>query len=402
MSPLTGTAALARLMLRRDRVRLPVCILVVAGFMILTASSFQGLYPTAAQRAEFAATIEGNATYAALYGPARALDSIGGLTSWRTGCTIATVVALMSLLLVGRHTRAEEERGHTELVRAAAVGRFAPVTAALAVVGLTDVAIAALVALGLVALGLPAAGSIALGASLGAAGLVFAGVGAVAAQLTDGARTAYGIGGAVLGTAFVLRAAGDAGDGSLSWLSPIGWTKATRPFADEQWWPLLLCLGTAAALVAAAFALLARRDLGGGLIASRPGPAAGGRHLRGAFGLALRLQRGSLLAWSAGLFLGGLAIGAIGQNVGDLIDSSQGAADLLMQAGGANVVDSFFASHAGADGADRDRLCDLVEPADARRGDVRSRRTAAGPARSGACAGPRATWAWRWRARRSC
>jgi len=344
MSALTGTTALARFVLRRDRVILAICVVVAAGFVILTASSFQGLYPTAAQRAEFAASIEGNATFTALYGPARALDSLGGLVAWRTGATIAALVGLMSLLLVGRHTRAEEERGRTELLRAAAVGRLAPVTAALAVVAATDLAIAAVVALGLIGLGLPTAGSLALGASLGAVGLVFAGVGVLAAQLAQTARGAYGIAGAALGGAFVLRAAGDAGDGTLSWLSPIGWAKATRPFAGERWWPLLLCLAAALACASAAFALLTRRDLGSGLIAARPGPPAAGRDLRGAFGLALRLQRRVLLAWSAGLLLVGLVLGSVGQSVADLIDGSSAIADVLTQAGGADVVDSFFAS----------------------------------------------------------
>jgi ABC-2 type transport system permease protein len=344
MSALTGTAALTRLMLRRDRVLVPLCVLLAAGFVILTASSFQGLYPTAADRADFAATIEGNATFTALYGPARALDSIGGLTAWRTGSTLAAIIALMSLLLVGRHTRAEEQRGQTELLRAGAVGRLAPLTAALAVAAATDVAIAVAVALGLIALGLPAAGSLALGASLGAAGLVFAGAGAVAVQLTESARGAYGIAGASLGAAFVVRAAGDAGGGALSWLSPLGWVKATHAFAGERWWPLLLCVAAFALLAAAAFALLARRDLGAGLIASRPGPPVAGRGLRSTLGLALRLQRGALLAWSAGLFLTGLMLGSLGQSAGDLIDSSKSVADVLTQAGGGNVVDSFFAS----------------------------------------------------------
>jgi len=253
-------------------------------------------------------------------------------------------VALMSLLLVGRHTRGDEERGRTELMCAGAVGRHAPIAAALALVAGFDVAVAALVALGLIGLGLPVAGSLALGAALGATGLVFAGVGAVAAQLTDGARAANGIAGAALGAAYLLRAAGDSGDGALSWLSPIGWGRATRPFDDERWWPLLLCLAALAALTALAFALLARRDLGAGMLPTRPGAPVAGRHLRGALGLAWRLQRGGLLAWSAGLFFGGLVIGSIGRNADELLDSSNSVGDLLTQAGGATPTDAFFGS----------------------------------------------------------
>jgi polyether ionophore transport system permease protein len=344
MSPLTGTPALLGLMLRRDRVVVPICVLVAVAWVVLTAASFQGLYPTVAERAHFAVTIRGNSTFQALYGPPRALNSIGGLTSWRIGSTVATVVALMSLLLVGRHTRGDEERGRTELMCAGAVGRHAPIAAALALVAVFDTSVAALVALGLIALGLPAAGSVALGAALGATGLVFAGVGAVAAQLTGGARAANGIAGAVLGAAYLLRAAGDSGDGTLSWLSPIGWGKATRPFDDERWWPLLLGLAALAALAALAFALLARRDLGAGMIPTRPGPPTAGRHLRGPLGLAWRLQRGGLLAWSAGLFLGGLVIGSIGQNADELVESNNSIGDFFTRSGGVTPADAFFGS----------------------------------------------------------
>ena len=208
---MTGLGLLTRFILRRDRVVLPICVAIAAGFVLITASSFQDLYPTAADRAHFAATIEGNGTYTAIYGPARALDTIGGLTAWRTGSTLAVIIALMNMLLVGRHTRAEEERGRTELVRAGAVGARAPLAAALTVVIGMDVLIAVIVALGLIAMGLPAAGSIALGASLAAGGIVFAGVGAVAGQLTEGVRAANGLAGAALGAAFLLRAAGDSG-----------------------------------------------------------------------------------------------------------------------------------------------------------------------------------------------
>jgi ABC-2 type transport system permease protein len=79
----------------------------------------------------------------------------------------------------------------------------------------------------------------------------------------------------VLGLSYLLRAAGDAaGDGGgawLSWVSPIGWTQQVRPFAHERWWVFALVLSVVAVLVAGAYALVARRDLGAGLLAPRSG-----------------------------------------------------------------------------------------------------------------------------------
>ena len=50
----------------------------------------------------------------------------------------------MSMFIIGRHTRAEEESGRDELVRAAAIGRQAPMTAAVVDAMLANVALGAL------------------------------------------------------------------------------------------------------------------------------------------------------------------------------------------------------------------------------------------------------------------
>ena len=152
------------------------------------------------------------------------------------------------------------------------VGRRAPLAAALAVAVAAQLLMGAATALVMIGADTPAAGSIALGASLAGVGILFAGVAAVTVQVSESTGGAYGLVGAVLGASYALRAAGDVGDGTLSWLSPIGWGQAMRPYADERWWPLLLLLGFAAALCWAAFALLARRDDGAGLLVPRPGP----------------------------------------------------------------------------------------------------------------------------------
>ena len=179
----------------------------------------------------------------------------------------------MSMFFVGRHTRGEEQSGRSELIGAAPVGRSAPLTAALLVVTAAQVLLGVLVALTMIGFDQPAAGSLALGASLTGVGLVFAGVAAVAVQIGQTTSAASGMVGAAIGGAYLLRAAGDVGDGTLSWLSPIGWGQAMRPFAGERWWPLALSLAAAAALAGAAFALRARRDEGAGLVEPRPGPA---------------------------------------------------------------------------------------------------------------------------------
>ena len=49
-----GTGTLAKLSARRDRIRLPVWVYAIVALVASTAYSFKGLYPTVAQRIEFA------------------------------------------------------------------------------------------------------------------------------------------------------------------------------------------------------------------------------------------------------------------------------------------------------------------------------------------------------------
>jgi ABC-2 type transport system permease protein len=333
---------LLRLARRRDRVMIPAWLLTLAALTALTASSYADLYDTAASRREVVATLGSTPATLAMYGRIYG-DSVGAITAWRLGGIAVALAGLMSILLVVRHTRADEESGRAELVGAGAIGRRAPLAAALATAAAADAGLALLVALGLVATGLPAAGSLALGCAFGAAGLVFAGVAAVTAQLAESSRAANGLAVAALGAAYLLRAIGDSGPHWLSWLSPLGWTQQLRPFAGDRWWVLLPLAALTALLVAAAVRLAARRDLGAGLLPTRPGPARG--ELRTPPALAWRLQRGLLAGWAAGYAALGAAFGAVASDVGDIIGDNPDVRDALAKLGGAQTLtDAYLAA----------------------------------------------------------
>jgi ABC-2 type transport system permease protein len=328
---MTGWGPLLRLALRRDRILLPAWILGIVLTVVSTASSYDRLYPTEAERAQVAATA-GTGALRAITGPAFDLTTVGGLTAWRIAGTGAVLTALMSLLLITRHTRAEEDAGRTELIGAAAVGRYAVPAAALLVALIANAAIAVLSAAGLVRVGLPVAGSVALGLAPASAGLVFAAVALVTAQVATVGRAASGTAGALLGLAFLVRAVGDSGPSWLSWFSPIGWAQQVRAFAGERWWVLALPAVLSLGLIAVAAALLPLRDAGAGLRVQRPGPPVG--RLGGPLALAWRLQRGPLLGWTAGYALVGAAVGAVASDAGDLLGNGRQATDLIDKLGG--------------------------------------------------------------------
>ena len=128
----TDAGLLLRFNLRRDRLMLLWWVLGGVLLYWSQAVSVEGLYPTQAEFDKAAASMADNAAFIAMAGPARALNTVGGQVAWQASAFGAIVAGLLSMFLVGRHTRAEEESGRDELVRAGAVGRRAPVAAAVA------------------------------------------------------------------------------------------------------------------------------------------------------------------------------------------------------------------------------------------------------------------------------
>ena len=348
MDPLLGTLRLTRLVLRLDWPRLLTWVAVLAGFPILTAGAFVELYADAASRNGLVATFGANPAYAALLGPIYD-SSIGALTAWRIGVIGGVLASLMAILLMIRHTRDEEETGRRELLGATVVGRYAPLAAALLIVIGTGALIGGLVALGLLQLELPQAGALAYGLGVFAIVIVFAAVGSVVAQLTHGGGTARGLGMAILGLAFVLRAAGDAsGPEFLGWLSPLGWFTRLRPFAENRWWVLLLSGTLSLVLAMLGFALASRRDIGAGVLSPRAGPERAPTSLNGPFGLAWRLQRASLVGWTAGLAVIAALYGTVANNVDELMSGNPQLAAVLEALGGTEAITAtFFAFTAG-------------------------------------------------------
>jgi ABC-2 type transport system permease protein len=343
MSRYDGTAILTRMALRRDRVLIPAWLATFVAIAGVSAAATEGLYPDEAMRARAGEAINATPALVALYGPIFDVTSLGSVALIKLAAMGAAMVGLLCLLLVVRHTRADEEIGRTELAAAGPVGRYAPLMSALLVSTGTALILGVLTALALAAAGLPLGGSAAFGASWAGCGVVFAAVGAVAAQISGTARGARGLAVGVLCAAYLLRAIGDtSGPGLLTWLSPVGWSEQMQAYATDRWWPLLISAGAAAATAALAAALGSRRDLGSGLLTDRPGPATG--RLPGPLALAWRLHRAALMGWAAGFALLGVVLGSIAGSIGDFLDNPQARAMMEALGGEKALVDAYFSA----------------------------------------------------------
>ncbi|MDP3969178.1 MAG: ABC transporter permease [Nocardioides sp.] len=341
---LVGTGSLLRLVLRRDRVRLPVWMAAISAVVAGSGVAVAQAYPTAAERAGYAATMGESPATIALAGPPYGLDTLGGILVYETALTAFLGVALMALFAVVRHTRAEEDDGRTELLRSTVVGVHAHLAAALVVTVAASLLLGVLVAGGLIVAGAAVGGSALFGAATAALGAVMAGVTAVCAQVMPGARAAAGTAGAILAVAFVLRAIGDVQESALSWASPIGWSQQVRAFDDERWWPLAISLVVAVVATVVAAALAVRRDVGAGLVAPRPGPARAPRGLRSAWGVQWRLQRATIGWWVFGVGLVGVTFGSLSREVAEMVEQNPTFAEYFGADAAIGLQEAFLAS----------------------------------------------------------
>lgn len=313
------TGALLRFILRKDRVRIPIWIGSFAIVSIMTAQAFEGLYETEAERKAIAETML-NPAMTAMVGPGYGLDhyTTGPMMGHQMLLFTALTVGLMSILLVTRHTRLDEEDGRMELIQSLPVGRLAPLQATILSITGINIVLALIVGFGLYALGIEGMdlnGSLLYGAALGVTGVIFGAITALCAQVVESSRSTIGLSLAGLILAYILRGIGDVSSEALSWLSPLGWIVKTEVYVNNYWWPLLLTFGVALVLYILALYLNNIRDLEASFFHAKPGKKQASQFLQTPLGLNFRLQRTALIGWGVGIYVIGVSYGSV---LGDL------------------------------------------------------------------------------------
>ncbi|MEI2778037.1 MAG: hypothetical protein V9G19_19150 [Tetrasphaera sp.] len=351
--PLTGTGLAWRRAVRSDRWFWLVWVLVLWSFVPATTAAYRETISDDAAGREVAAGLAANPTMRAMLGPPFDLLNAGGFAMWRVGGFTAVMSGVMAALGVIRATRAEEEAGRTELLRAGAIGRHSLLWGAI-LLGLTGSGLLGLlISVSMIGLNTPAAGALCMGLGIALTAAVFVGVGACAAQLSASTRACRFVAMGALGAAYLLRALADgsASDSALrplAWLSPVEWAPLARPYAAERWWVLALPAALAASLIGLAFAVEARRDHGAGLRPARPGPASAPARLSSAAGLAWRLTRGSSLGWGIGLVIFALVMGSLADVFETVADDPELAERFRrMGAGAQDLQAAFFVAMLG-------------------------------------------------------
>ncbi|GAB3046887.1 ABC transporter permease [Virgibacillus ainsalahensis] len=340
-----NTGSLSRLILRRDRIRIPLWLIGITFFTLIVPIAFADLYPSEQDRVGMAQTME-NPAMTAMVGPADLNNyTIGVMSAHQMLLFTAIVAGLMSILLVSRHTRADEEDGRIEMIRSLPVGRLSNLNATLLVISATNVILALITGFGLYALGIESMGvegSLLYGTVLGATGIFFAGVTAIFAQLSESSRGTIGYSIAVLLIAYLIRAVADVSNEALSWISPLGWVPQTQIYSNNNWWPMLLMIGVSIILFILANYLNAIRDLGAGFFPSKPGRKYASAFLQTPIGLSLKLQRTGIISWAVGMFVMGLSYGSVLGDLEAFFSGNEMMEQMLMQEEGYTLTEQFI------------------------------------------------------------
>jgi len=331
---LAGLGTMVRLVVRRNRVRFSVWFLVLVVMYQYIVSYYKTVFPTQQSLDEFA-NVANTPGIKALTGLSPAANTMGGAVWTKGWMTIVVTLALVVVFLTTRNGRADEEVGRTELLRSRMLGVHAYSAASWLVNAVLCLAVGVFIALvsiggNLDPAGTGITGSLILGASITGIGLVGLGVGAVAGQVATTSRGANSLASSVIVVFYVLRMAGDLGNGVLTWFSPIGWGQHMQPYAGNHWWPFALLVVFAALLLGVAYWLEGTRDFGAGLVAEKAGKAGSPARFASPLGLALRLQRNPIIGWTIAVVLGGMMFGSVVQAMTNLLkDAGPGANDLL-------------------------------------------------------------------------
>ncbi len=315
----TNSMKLVRFIIRRDRISLSIWLIGIIALTVVMPSLLQDMFPTAVERQAIIVTLE-NPAIIAMLGPGYGFANytIGAMNGHYMLLWMAMIVGLMNMFFVVRHTRADEEVGRLELVRALPVGRLSKLTSIFIVAVGFNVLLALLTGVGLYATNVESItleGSLLFGIGLGVSGLLFAAITALFAQLSSTSRGAIGLSVVFLILAYLVRASGDINNEVLARISPLGLILRTEVYVNDYWWPVWIVVIEAIVFGAIALYLHAIRDLGAGFIPAKPGRKAASTFLQSTFGLSWRLLRNVVVAWTIGIFILAAAYASV---LGDL------------------------------------------------------------------------------------
>lgn len=303
--------------------------------VVAVANSYRSLYATPGDRTAVASLIEGNRAFESLFGAASGLDTVEGFTAWRAGTPVLLIVAVVALLAATRLLRGEEDAGRWEAVLSGGIGAALATAATLGTLVAVLALPAAVAGAAFLAADADASRALAEALVLWGHAAVFAGVGAVAAQLVAPRRRAAGLAAIVMGATFVLRIVADGVEGweGLRAVTPFGWAELAQPLLEVRLGWVAVPFAVSAGLGAFAIASARRRDLGAGLLGYRDSRRSSSVLLGSAEGYALRSSLRPAVVWTVTTTAMATLLGLLAADIVDFLMTSDAFARFASRIG---------------------------------------------------------------------
>ncbi|KRL98807.1 ABC transporter permease [Liquorilactobacillus satsumensis] len=338
--------------LRRDWLLIVGWLIAIVGLMGGAAAKFDNLYGTHKAITAIATTLKTPAMVA-LFGPFTAKEPYTAAIIYASEMVVfmGLFFAIMNIYFAVKNTRAEEDNGTLELIRAHAVGQLSPLTATVLELILINLIVGILAAGSLEfaqMTGANSLGSWLFGLALAVFGMLFGTLALLMAQLASNARGATSLSYLVLGLFFIARMLTDVKNPDYTWFTVFGLIEKLAVYSSNDWLPVDYMLFLTIVFGAVALIMNTHRDVTSGLLPSRPGRKTASFFLANPFSLVLRLERTSLVIWLCSSFVLGISYGSIFGNIGNLIKTNPAIAKLMgtaaVEAGNRNLILNFAAT----------------------------------------------------------
>lgn len=329
MKPFHNLGQMMRALLKRDWVKFIVWILAVLAYAASGAGKFVTLVHTDAQRSAMY-NMFANPAMKSLFGPIFINNYKDFTAAVAFGTTMpmltALVFAIVSIIYVVNRTRKDEDEGIAEMFRSFQIGKLSNTAAVVIELLILQVLITVLLAgaiQGSHVEGLTDFSSnLLFAASIGGQGFIWGMVALVLAQVFSDAGTAKGATLGLMGGLYVIRMGTDYSNYHTSVWNPVSWSYLTEVYVNNYWWPILATVILSAVMVALAFFLETKRDVGAGFIPEGNGKAHAGWLLKSFPGFAFRQQRTATIGWLIGIFALGITYGSMAGRIGSFIQTT--------------------------------------------------------------------------------
>ncbi|WP_283679726.1 permease [Lentilactobacillus sp. Marseille-Q4993] len=336
------TGFLARFYFKKDRNKLIIWAVVLLMLMVSIAYKFGDLYGSQKQIQAIMPTLRSK-SMVSLFGtlgyPASLHIQTANVFAQEMVIFMAIITVIMNFGLAVSGSRGQEDNGVIEMIRAKMVGKIAPLAASAIEIIIINLILGVLYGAGIQAANMAESdtnGDWLLGLSMAAVGIMFGVFGLLMAQIADHSNNAMILSYFGFAIAYVVRMATDVTNPDYTWWSPIGWLEKTSPYHGNNWLPVVWMIVLTIILLGLTFYLNLHRDLGSGIISSRPGRQRASATLMGPVTLLMRLERTTIIAWILGSLMLGASYGSIYNSIGDILKTNP----TMQQVFGKAAVDS--------------------------------------------------------------